>query len=395
MATFNFNVYNGDKVYDVGTQTMVGAWVGAETCTAKLSYMKMNWDTYQQETVELPLILGKLNPANLSGSDITITVTANTGFKFTEFVNDNGLGTLTEDTETVKKIVMAWSDFSGYYDKTHQFKVTLVADSVPPPDPEPEPEPSLKIDNTYLLTEEQFNTFKTELYQIVEGESISSEFQNPARFPSNTYVIATKLMPFKIPDSEKLELARIKVKQTLMQAQGVELKDNVLKVNLGQIEIPYSYSGGALDYMGVNVELFLPFYSGSIELNPDKVIGKTINIEYQVIINNGDTSINVYTDIGLIETVKTPVGGDFPLFNAVNQDSLIFTPSQALNNVMQAYVLITKPDYGGDTPKAQITDDLTQLHGDVQVLDHNININAYADEKLMLDQLLSQGVKFD
>lgn len=388
MTIFNFNVYNGEKVYDPDSQTVIGSWEGDITCTAKLSYTQMNWDTYQNETVELPLILGKLNPADIDGADVTLTVTANGGFKFTSFLNENGIGTLSTDTDTVKVLDMAWSDFSGYYSKTFEFKVELASDSVPP-------DPSLKIDNTYLLSEEQYGVFKTELYSIVEGESISSEFQNPARFPSNTYVIATKLMPFVIPDSEKLELTRVKVKQTLMQATAIELKDNTLKVDLGQIEIPYSYSGGALDYMGVNVELFLPFYSGSIELNPDKVIGKTINIEYQVIINNGDTSINVYTDIGLIETVKTPVGGDFPLFNAVNQDSLIFTPSQALNNVMTAYVLVTKPDYGGDTPKAQITDDLTQLHGDVQVLDHNININAYADEKLMLDQLLSQGVKFD
>lgn len=392
MTIFNFTVYNGEKVYDRSTQTMVGSWDGAETCTAKLSYSQMNWNTYQMETIETPLTLGGLNPIDLDGSDISIILTANNGFKFTEFVDEQGLGVLSTDTETLKVLDMAWSEFSGHYDKHYQFKVTLVDSSVIPPNPNPVP--SLKIDNTYLLTEEQFNTFKTELYSIVEGESISDEFTNPAKFPSNTYVIATKLMPFTIPDSEKVSLARIKVKQTLMEAQGIELKDNVLKVNLGSIEIPYSYNGGALDYMGVNAELFLPFYTGSIDLNADLIMGKTINIEYQTIINNGDTTINIYNDLGLIDTIKANVGGDFPLFNAVNQDELIFAPTQALNDIMKAYVLLTKPEYTGVQPKAQITDDLTQLHGDVQVLDHNISINAYADEKLMLDQILSQGVKF-
>ena len=392
MTIFNFTVYNGEKVYNRNTQTMVGSWEGSETCTAKISYSQMNWNTHQNETVEVPLTLGGLNPIDLNGSDISIILTANNGFKFTEFVDEQGLGVLSTDTETLKVLDMAWSEFSGHYDKHYQFKVTLVESSVLPPNPNPTP--SLKIDNTYLLTEEQFNTFKTELYSIVEGESISDEFTNPAKFPSNTYVIATKLMPFTIPDSEKVSLARIKVKQTLMQAQGIELKDNVLKVNLGSIEIPYSYNGGALDYMGVNAELFLPFYTGSIDLNADHIMGKTINIEYQTIINNGDTTINIYNDVGLIDTIKANVGGDFPLFNAVNQDELIFAPTQALNDIMKAYVLLTKPEYSGVKPKAQITDDLTQLHGDVQVLDHNISINAYADEKLMLDQMLSQGVKF-
>ena len=394
MAKFNFTAYNGEKVYNLNTQTMVGSWEGVETCTAKILYTKMNWNTYQIETVEVPLVLGGLNPINLSGADITIILTANNGFKFTEFVDEQGLGVLSTDTETLKVLDMSWSKFSGHYDKHYQFKVTLVDSSVIPPNPNPNPTPSLKIDNTYLLTEEQFNTFKTELYSIVEGESISDEFTNPAKFPSNTYVIATKLMPFTIPDSEKVSLARIKVKQTLMQAQGIELKDNVLKVNLGSIKVPYSYNGGALDYMGVNAELFLPFYTGSIDLNADNIMGKTINIEYQTIINNGDTTINIYNDIGLIDTIKANVGGDFPLFNAVNQDELIFAPTQALNDIMKAYVLLTKPEYSGVKPKAQITDDLSQLHGDVQVLDHNISINAYADEKLMLDQVLSQGVKF-
>ena len=392
MTIFNYTVYNGEKVYDRNTQTMVGSWEGAETCTAKISYSQMNWNTYQNETVEVPLTLGALNPIDLSGVDISIILTANNGFKFTEFVDEQGLGVLSTDTEALKVLDMSWSVFSGHYDKHYQFKVTLQESSVIPPTPDPVP--SLKIDNTYLLTEEQFNTFKTELYNIVEGESISDEFTNPAKFPSNTYVIATKLMPFAIPDSEKVSLARIKVKQTLMQAQGIELKDNVLKVNLGSIEIPYSYNGGALDYMGVNAELFLPFYTGSIDLNADLIMGRTINIEYQTIINNGDTTINIYNDVGLIDTIKANVGGDFPLFNAVNQDELIFAPTQALNNIMKAYVLLTKPEYTGVQPKAQITDDLTQLHGDVQVLDHNISINAYADEKLMLDQILSQGVKF-
>ena len=392
MTIFNFTVYNGEKVYNRNTQTMVGSWEGSETCTAKISYSQMNLNTYQMETIEAPLTLGGLNPIDLNGSDISIILTANNGFKFTEFVDEQGLGVLSTDTETLKVLDMAWSEFSGHYDKHYQFKVTLVESSVLPPNPNPTP--SLKIDNTYLLTEEQFNTFKTELYSIVEGESISDEFTNPAKFPSNTYVIATKLMPFTIPDSEKVSLARIKVKQTLMQAQGIELKDNVLKVNLGSIEIPYSYNGGALDYMGVNAELFLPFYTGSIDLNADHIMGKTINIEYQTIINNGDTTINIYNDVGLIDTIKANVGGDFPLFNAVNQDELIFAPTQALNDIMKAYVLLTKPEYTGVKPKAQITDDLTQLHGDVQVLDHNISINAYADEKLMLDQMLSQGVKF-
>ena len=392
MTIFNFTVYNGEKVYNRNTQTMVGSWDGEETCTAKISYSQMNWDTYQNETVEVPLTLGGLNPIDLSGVDISIILTANNGFKFAEFVDEQGLGVLSTDTETLKVLDMAWSEFSGHYDKHYQFKVALQESSVIPPTPDPTP--SLKIDNTYLLTEEQFNTFKTELYNIVEGESISDEFTNPAKFPSNTYVIATKLMPFTIPDSEKVSLARIKVKQTLMEAQGIELKDNVLKVNLGTIEIPYSYNGGALDYMGVNAELFLPFYTGSIDLNIDHIIGKTINIEYQTIINNGDTTINIYNDVGLIDTIKANVGGDFPLFNAVNQDELIFAPTQALNDIMKAYVLLTKPEYSGVKPKAQITDDLSQLHGDVQVLDHNISINAYADEKLMLDQMLSQGVKF-
>ena len=392
MTIFNFNVYNGEKVYDRNTQTVIGSWEGATTCTVKLSYTKMNPDTGQNETVEVPLVLGGLNPINLSGVDISIILTANNGFKFTEFLDENGLGTLSTDTDTVKVLNMAWSAFSGYYNKTHEFKVALTENSVNPPNPDPEP--SLKIDNTYLLSEEQFNTFKTELYNIVEGESISDEFTNPAKFPSNTYVIATKLIPFTIPESEKVELARIKVKQTLMQAQGIELKDNVLKVNLGSIEIPYSYNGGALDYMGVNAELFLPFYTGSIDLNADHIMGNTINIEYQTIINNGDTTINIYNHLGLIDTIKTNVGGDFPLFNAVNQDELIFAPTQALNDIMKAYVLLTKPEYTGVKPKAQITNDLTQLHGDVQVLDHNISINGYADEKLMLDQMLSQGVQF-
>ena len=123
-------------------------------------------------------------------------------------------------------------------------------------------------------------------------------------------------------------------------------------------------------------------------------MGKTINVKYEIIVNSGDTTINISDKATgtVLNVLKTTVGGDFPLFNAVEQDELVFTPQQALNSVRTAYVILSVPDYSQGLPKSIKTGLLTGVTGDVSATDVKLESNAYADEKLMIENILSQGI---
>lgn len=396
MTIFNFVVYNGEQVYDVESQNTIGQWVGDATCKAELSYSEMNYDTYQQVAVVKPLTLGGINAVELSGADITLKLTANKGFKFTSFENEEGKGTVTENTEASIILLMPWSAFSGHYSKTFQYKISLVSTGGVGGggDPEPETPPiSATIENDYLLTPEQFKLFRKELYAIVEGESISSEVQKATAFKSNDFISGLRLYPFLIPSSEQTELKAIKIKDRTMTSQAMVLKDNIINLSLGLIEITKPYNN-ALDYLNVKGELFIPFYTGSIDLDLNLLMGETLKIDLEIIINTGDATINIIkvSDNTVVQILKSTVGGEFPLFNAVNQDHIVFTPQQALNSIRQAYILLSVPNYAQSKPTAERKGVLTSATGDVKVSEIDLVSDAYADEKMTIESLLSQGI---
>lgn len=402
MTVFNFVVYNGEQVYDVDSQTTIGQWVGDTTCKAELSYSEMNFDTYQQAEVVKPLTLGGINAVELSGADITLKLTANEGFKFSSFENEEDKGSVTENTEASVILLMPWSEFSGHYSKTFQYKISLVStggvggggDPDPDPDPEPELTPiSATIENNYLLTPEQFKLFRKELYAIVEGESISSEFQKATAFKSNDFISGLRLYPFLIPSSEQTELKTIKIKDRTMTSQSMVLKDNIINLSLGLIEISKPFNN-ALDYLNVRGELFIPFYTGSIDLDLNLLMGETLKIDLEIVINTGDATINIIkvSDNTVVQILKSTVGGEFPLFNAVNQDQVVFTPQQALNSIRQAYILLSVPNYAQSKPTAERKGVLTSVTGDVKVSEIDLVSDAYADEKMTIESLLSQGI---
>ena len=172
---------------------------------------------------------------------------------------------------------------------------------------------------------------------------------------------------------------------------GFNLHDTMMYRKINYIPLTHN---NALDFIGVTAELYLPFYTGSINIDPNILIGKQVKIVCEIVVNTGDTTINIYDNDAntIVDIVKTMIGGDFPLFNAVNQDLLQFTPQQALNPIRQAYIIISRPNYSQNTPKAQRTGTLVGVKGEVTIQDIDLITNAYADEKLMIENLISQGV---
>ena len=373
-----------EKVYNRDTQMVELVQNVPIEYTAELYTKQYNPNTQLFEEHTYPLTVGVDNVVGVL-SEIVLRLRSNSGKRINQF-------TLGYDDSN--PIVMPKNDVDYTFnpdlvaiDKA-EFIVTTEGGGIIPPEPD-----RVNVENNYLTTPQEYTAFKNELYSIVAGEGMSGEGLNPAKYPTSTYVTSTKLYPFKIPTLELGESVKIIAKESVMTSKGTAIKGNVITLDIGDIAINRVHNN-ALDYLNVTGELFLPFYSGSVDLDINLMMGKTINVKYEIIVNSGDTTINISDKATgtVLNVLKTTVGGDFPLFNAVEQDELVFTPQQALNSVRTAYVILSVPDYSQGLPKSIKTGLLTGVTGDVSATDVKLESNAYADEKLMIENILSQGI---
>ena len=373
-----------EKVYNRDTQMVELVQNTPIEYTAELYTKQYNPDTQLFEEHTYPLTVGVDNVVGVL-SEIVLRLRSNSGKRINQF-------TLGYDESN--PIVMPMNDVDYTFnpdlveiDKA-EFIITTEGGGIIPPEPD-----MVNVENNYLTTPQEYTAFKNELYSIVAGESMSGEGLNPAKYPTSAYVTSTKLYPFKIPTIELGESVKIIAKESVMDSKGTAIKGNIITLDIGDIVIDRVHNN-ALDYLNVTAELFIPFYSGSVDLDINLVMGKTINVKYEIIVNSGDTTINISDKATgtVLNVLKTTVGGDFPLFNAVEQDELVFTPQQALNSVRTAYVILSVPDYSQGLPKSVNTGVLTGVTGDVSATDVKLESNAYADEKLMIESILSQGI---
>ena len=252
------------------------------------------------------------------------------------------------------------------------------------------PQPSDKPDtilNNYLLTKDELYDFQKQIYNIVAFEETENVQTPITDYISNLYVY-----PFKIPESALYGRQVIKCRNREFNIAEQFQKDTI-SLNLGNISINKVHNN-SLDYMGVSCSLYLPFISGSINLDSQMVTGKELNINYVVNINDGSTTVNItdiLTDV-IINVSKTQLGAIQPFFDFLRVTQKDYTPSQSINDIDTAYIIMEMPDYSQTNPTVIIEGSLQGIKGRVSVNDVTLETTAFNDEKLNIISLLSQGV---
>lgn len=252
------------------------------------------------------------------------------------------------------------------------------------------PQPSDKPDtilNNYLLTKDELYEFQKQIYNIVAFE----ETQN-VKTPITDYISNLYVYPFKIPESALYGRQTIKCRNREFNIASQFLKDTI-NLNLGNILVEKVHNN-SLDYIGVTCSLYLPFANGSISLDAQKVVGRELNINYMININDGSTTVNI-TDVLLgviINISKIQLGAIQPFFDFSRIEQKDYSPSQSINTIDTAYIIMEMPDYNQTNPTVIIESSLQGIKGRVSVNDVNLETTAFNDEKLNIISLLSQGV---
>lgn len=243
------------------------------------------------------------------------------------------------------------------------------------------------VNNNYYLTQAQFDEFIRQVYNIVKYDNT----QEASVTPITDFLVSCRTYPFNIDASDVSGLADIKMRESALN-QAKILRSDILTLDFGVINIPKIYNN-ALDYINTSIELFLPFSRGSTSI-PVEFIGSSFSVTGKVIISNGTTTITL-TDINTgftFNIFNIEIGSEMPFFTNNYVESKTFAPSNAINNIDKAYILVTSPEYGNQKIRAFDKGVLLNVLGRVTVNDMPINILGSSYEKDLLLNLLNQGV---
>ena len=227
---------------------------------------------------------------------------------------------------------------------------------------------------------------------VIEGFGVDT--------PSGTIDLRTFMLnllsfPFSIPSEFIGEREKIVLGEHIRNTETTALKGDIIKYNLGSIEVPLKYKN-AYDYYSAETTLILP-YTENISLPPEYVIGATISIEYVVEVYKGTVNINVISSkTGKpIYNGTTSIGRQIPFISywKILGDESIYT--SVYNNQTKAIIEVKRKqplqlEYGTDVSEYGTIGD---YKGYIEVTEVGLigsTMGGYEQEQLL--SILNKGV---
>lgn len=385
MSVKTFCVYNELGAYDPITNTYDPIWNGEQNIHAEIVVNKgfdFVTQEYIYEVTTLPLAV-KTDIDVTGYESITLKVNTIGEYQVSEvwsrYIPDP-LPFILPSLEF--EYELSDDDINGFYDDSSWFKIVTQDKGI-------EPIPTHKsISNQYLLSDEQVKAFKNELYSIIAYENVDND-----QFKTIDFIGGLRIYPFIIPEINILGNEEIEIREYKLETQGSLLNTDHINLNMGIIEVPSKYNN-ALDFKDVQADLYLPFFSGSISVNPRYLIGNSVSIIVNILIESGTATINLLNNTtGEIYNISSSaLGSDYPLFSANRVDNVNYKPSQAINDIRQAYIIVQSPNYDSAEMWAIKSGTLAGEQGKIRVIDMQLSNIATLQEKDRILSLVQQGI---
>ena len=364
-------------------------WDGEKNVSVKLSiWGDFDWATQTYPNKDYEIILGEDNYLDWDTvsdwgniSSVYLNINAIDPVKISKFRNDHSNA---EDFETPREAI-EYQLTSNEIQQLKFYGLTFLLQTGGSDNPPIEKD---AISNQYYLTDDEFKTFKEEYLNILAGQTALEE--NPK---VNDFLSSVKLLPFKIPEINKGDSQTpIKIQNATLNSKGTILVSDIISLNFGIITVPKMYNN-SLDFKNVTIDLYLPFVNSSISIDPFYIIGNSVEIICNIVIETGDMTINLVNTLtnDIYNISNSTIGLDYPFFQTKSGDNL-FSPKQAINSIRQAYVIVNTPDYSKSNPKSEIKGSLINEKGLINIKEVEININTTSLEKDMILTALNNGV---
>ena len=195
------------------------------------------------------------------------------------------------------------------------------------------PKPSTGNENVrlYEVDDDTLDAIsKKDFTYFEDGKNVVYDFQ---QFINQLYKL-----PFSIPNSYLTTTSQVITGFFTLDVPAYKINKQTYSLDLGKITVP---AVNGFDYNLKSVSLLLPWVE-TIKLNAANIIGKTIHIVYNVNLLDGSTTVVIYSDDTVINSIKINISTNIEMFNIYANKQNGNLNSTLQNDLRQAYI---KADY--------------------------------------------------
>ena len=209
-----------------------------------------------------------------------------------------------------------------------------------------------------------------------------------------SYITNLYVLPFSLD-----EIVAETKKNIKMGGYELDLEVNVLTsskvgVDIALIEVPATYNN-AYDYLNTVCRIYLP-YLPHIELEPNKVIDKTITVNYIVELYTGELTANIYSNNVLIESHSRNIVQEIPFKQKTQELAYSSVGSAILNNVAVPFIEVERnipynkvEGIGSSFSQVEV---IGNLEGYAEIEKFQLETSATMREQEQIISKLSNGV---
>lgn len=267
---------------------------------------------------------------------------------------------------------------------------TLEIKTIPDEPDEPEQPESGTLFNIYNVT-------KQNLIDLMGIDSIDEAF-TPI---DNSYIIDLYNLPFNIDDIIHNTTTSIKYGNYDSKVEAKPVLKDKIRVDLGNIEIPLKYNN-SYDYNVNQVLLFLPL-TEPVELDYKYIINSTINISYEIDLNNHKANLVVRSSLlseGIAYITNIDIIDSLLMINAKKERTDYKTRTTVYNHIKTPYIqIIRNTPYEIDSYYSSVTGQeqtlFKNLTGYNELIDIDLKFKCNNLEKQELKNILKSGFKIE
>lgn len=243
--------------------------------------------------------------------------------------------------------------------------------------------------NLYKVTEKELSQLSKVRFQ---KDTTSGTVVDYGSSITQLYILPLNIPAEVIGDKSNIILGSFdsQVESTLLNTYNVDY-------DMGAITVPAKYNN-AYDFINTTCTLRVPFFN-AVALDPENVVGHTINIKFTLDLYSGNVTMNVVSDFtgGIIYSATANIVTQIPFIqkqnnSVVNQLSNVFKyviATPVIEVVRNIPYQADNSTFGRETVQVA---KLNTVHGYCEVDNVNLVTLATNDEKDSIISLLKEGV---
>ena len=264
------------------------------------------------------------------------------------------------------------------------YEITITGDfsNQTPPPVNPTGTNSIHI---YQLDDETLTKFSTDAIQYYQGGN------NQTGYDFQKFITQLYKLPFAIPETESKGTTNILTGWYTINRPARKMNNTHYILNLGTIKV-VNVNDNGFDHNVASCTLYLPYVS-PINVPYETILNHNLNVKYDTDLLAGKTTVNIFVDDKLLNTLQTNINENLDLYNIYN-DSINGTLSSILNNTLDhCYIKVEyyKPIENLVSYETNEHGVLKDYKGYLQTKNTIVSCGTN-EEQQAIKQLLEQGV---